>query len=140
MEKLGSNLRFGDFEADFRTQELRKQGVRVKLPRQSFQILQKLLERPGELVTRDELHQALWPGDTFVDFDHGVNNSVKRIRDALGDSPDAPRYIETLPRLGYRFVGSIDELPAVHAPVLSAQARAEVGRLDRRGCRFFVAV
>ncbi len=83
MEKPGLNMRFGDFEADFRTQELRKQGVRVKLPRQSFQILQKLLERPGELVTRDELHQALWPGDTFVDFDHGVNNSVKRIRDAL---------------------------------------------------------
>jgi Tol biopolymer transport system component/DNA-binding winged helix-turn-helix (wHTH) protein len=140
MEKPGLNMRFGDFEADFRTQELRKQGVRVKLPRQSFQILQKLLERPGELVTRDELHQALWPGDTFVDFDHGVNNSVKRIRDALGDSPDAPRYIETLPRLGYRFVGSIDEVPVVPVPVVSSAAREEVGRPARWRWRFFLLV
>ena len=107
-EKLGLTVRFGLFEADFRTQELRKEGVRVKLPQQSFQILQMLLEQPGELVTRDEFRQALWPGDTFVDFDHGVNNSIKRIRDALGDSAETPRYIETLPRLGYRFIGSID--------------------------------
>jgi len=90
--------------------------VRVKLPQQSFQILQMLLERPGELVSRDELRQALWPADTFVDFDHGLNNSVKRIRDALGDSADTPRYIETLPRLGYRFIGDIDVAPAPVAP------------------------
>src|SRR6266700_7114301 len=108
MEKPGSNLRFGGFDADFRTQELRKQGVRVKLPQQSFQILQMLLEQPGELVTRDQLRQALWPGDTFVDFDHGLNNSIKRIRDALGDSAESPHYIETLPRLGYRVIWSID--------------------------------
>jgi DNA-binding winged helix-turn-helix (wHTH) protein len=138
MEKLGPHMRFGGFEADFRTQELRKQGVRVKLPRQSFQILQKLLERPGELVTRDELRQALWPGDTYVDFDHGVNNSVKRIRDALGDSPDAPRYIETLPRLGYRFVGSIDEAPVVPVPVVSSAAPEEVARPARWRWRFFL--
>jgi len=116
MEKLGSTARFGVFDADFRTQELRKQGVRVKLPQQSFQILQMLLEQPGELVTRDQLRQALWPGDTFVDFDHGVNNSIKRIRDALGDSAESPRYIETLPRLGYRFIGSIDGKPDVPSP------------------------
>ena len=116
IEKLGSTVRFGVFDADFRTQELRKQGVRVKLPQQSFQILQMLLERPGELVTRDELRQALWPGDTFVDFDHGVNNSIKRIRDALGDSAESPRYIETLPRLGYRFIGNIDVKPEVPSP------------------------
>ncbi len=128
MEKLGSNLRFGDFDADFRTQELRKQGVRVKLPQQSFQILQMLLERPGELVTRDELRQALWPGDTFVDFDHGVNNSIKRIRDALGDSADTPSYIETLPRLGYRFIGSIDESPVAPAAVMPSAAGEEVAR------------
>ena len=108
MEKLGSTVRFGVFDANFRTQELRKQGVRVKLPQQSFQILQMLLEQPGELVTRDQLRQALWPGDTFVDFDHGVNNSIKRIRDALGDSAESPRYIETLPRLGYRFVAPVE--------------------------------
>jgi Tol biopolymer transport system component/DNA-binding winged helix-turn-helix (wHTH) protein len=111
MEKRGPTVRFGIFQADFRTQELCKEGARVKLPQQSFQILQMLLERPGELVTRDELRQALWPGDTFVDFDHGVNNSIKRIRDALGDSAESPRYIETLPRLGYRFIGSIDSKP-----------------------------
>ena len=116
MEKLGSTVRFGVFDADFRTQELRKQGVRVKLPQQSFQILQMLLEQPGALVTRDQLRQALWPGDTFVDFDHGVNNSIKRIRDALGDSAESPRYIETLPRLGYRFIGSIDGKPDVPSP------------------------
>src|SRR6266852_4546732 len=108
MEKPGPIARFDGFDADFRTQEIRKQGVRVKLPQQSFQILQMLLERPGELVSRDELRQALWPGDTFVDFDHGVNNSIKRIRDALGDSADSPRYIETLPRLGYRFVAPVE--------------------------------
>ena len=116
MEKPGPTVRFGAFDADFRTQELRKQGVRVKLPQQSFQILQMLLEQPGELVTRDQLRQALWSGDTFVDFDHGVNNSIKRIRDALGDSAESPRYIETLPRLGYRFIGSIDGKVDVPTP------------------------
>jgi len=100
-------IHFGVFDADLRTQELRKQGTRVKLPRQSFQILQILLERPGELVTRDELRNALWPEDTFVDFDHGLNNAVKRIRAVLGDSAESPRYIETLPRMGYRFIGPI---------------------------------
>src|SRR5258708_976353 len=105
MEKLGSTVRFGVFDADFRTQELRKQGVRVKLPQQSFQILQMLLERRGELVNGGEVRQALWPGDTFVGFDHGVKNSIKRIRDALGVSAESPFYIETLPRLGYRFIG-----------------------------------
>jgi Tol biopolymer transport system component/DNA-binding winged helix-turn-helix (wHTH) protein len=100
-------IRFGVFDADLRTQELRRQGTRVKLPRQSFQILQILLERPGELVTREELRNALWPEDTFVDFDHGLNNAVKRIRAVLGDSAESPRYIETLPRMGYRFIGPI---------------------------------
>ena len=138
MEKPGLNMRFGDFEADFRTQELRKQGVRVKLPRQSFQILQKLLERPGELVTRDELHQALWPGDTFVDFDHGLNNSVKRIRDALGDSADTPRYIETLPRLGYRFIGDIDVAPVAPAPVAPFAGTGEGLLPARWKWRFFL--
>lgn len=116
MEKPDPTVRFGAFDADFRTQELRKEGVRAKLPQQSFQILQILLEQPGELVTREKLRQALWPSDTFVDFDHGLNNSIKRIRDALGDSAESPRYIETLPRLGYRFIGSIDGKPEVPSP------------------------
>src|SRR6266702_6945889 len=134
MEKPGPTVRFGAFDADFRTQELRKQGVRVKLPQQSFQILQMLLEQPGELVTRDQLRQALWPGDTFVDFDHGVNNSIKRIRDALGDSADTPSYIETLPRLGYRFIGSID---VAAPPVRSSASPGEVLRPIRWERRFF---
>src|SRR6201993_2530066 len=106
-ENGSRTIHFGVFDADLRTQELRRQGTRVRLPRQSFQILQILLERPGELVTRDELRNALWPGDTFVDFDHGLNNAVKRIRAVLGDSAEYPRYIETLPRMGYRFIGPI---------------------------------
>jgi TolB-like protein/DNA-binding winged helix-turn-helix (wHTH) protein/Tfp pilus assembly protein PilF len=97
---------FGPFEADFRSQELRKHGVRLRLPRQSFEILKMLLVRPGEVVTREELRAKLWPADTFVDFDHGLNAAVKRLRGALGDTPENPRYIETLPRLGYRFIAT----------------------------------
>src|SRR6516225_5449053 len=97
---------FGPFEADFRSQELRKQGVRLRLPRQSFQILKMLLERPGEVVSREELRAKLWPADTFVDFDHGLNAAGKRLRDALGDTAENPHFIETLPRLGDRFIAA----------------------------------
>ena len=102
-------VRFGPYETRLRTQELFKHGLRLKLAPQAFQVLRILLDRPGELVTREDLHQALWSADTFVDFDHGLNNAIKRIRDVLGDSVDAPLYIETLPRLGYRFIGQITE-------------------------------
>src|ERR1700757_3700345 len=95
---------FGPFEADLQTQELRKNRVRLRLPGQSFQILKMLLDRPGELVSREDLHRALWPSDTFVDFEHGVNAAVNRLREALGDSADCPSIIETLPRRGYRFI------------------------------------
>lgn len=104
-------VRFGVFEADLRTQELRKHGLRVKLPRQSFQVLEMLIERQGDLVTREELQSALWPADTFVDFENGLNNAVKRIRAVLGDSADAPRFVETLPRLGYRFIAPAEIEP-----------------------------
>jgi Tol biopolymer transport system component/DNA-binding winged helix-turn-helix (wHTH) protein len=104
-------ISFGPFEADLHTQELRKQGLRLRLPGQSFQILKMLLERPGELVTREELQQALWPSDTHVDFERGVNAAVNRLREVMGDSADAPRLIETLPRRGYRFIGTIDVPP-----------------------------
>jgi Tol biopolymer transport system component/DNA-binding winged helix-turn-helix (wHTH) protein len=105
----GSRLiRFGPFEADVHTQELRKHGVRLRIPGQSFQVLQMLLACPGNLVTREQLQKALWPVDTFVDFDHGLSAAVNRLRDALGDSADEPIYIETLPRRGYRFIGSIE--------------------------------
>jgi TolB-like protein/DNA-binding winged helix-turn-helix (wHTH) protein len=97
-------ISFGPFEAELQTQELRKQGVRLRLPGQSFQILKMLLERPDELVTREELHRVLWPSDTFVDFEHGLNAAINRLREALGDNAENPRYIETLPRRGYRFI------------------------------------
>ncbi len=93
-------IRFGDFELDARSGELRNNGSRVMIAEQPLQVLLALIERPGELITRDELRLRLWPGDTFVDFEHGLNAAVKRLRDALGDSAEPPRYIETVPRQG----------------------------------------
>ncbi len=100
-------VRFGAFQLDLRTGELRKAGVRISLPEQPFQVLEALLDRPGDLVTREELRQRLWPAETFVDFEHGLNAAVRRLRDALGDSADAPRFVETLPRRGYRFIAPV---------------------------------
>lgn len=97
-------IRFGIFEVDLRAGELRRNGFKVRLQDQPFQVLAMLLERPGEIVTREELHARLWSSDTFVDFDHGLNAAVKRLRDALGDSADNPRFVETLARRGYRFM------------------------------------
>jgi TolB-like protein/DNA-binding winged helix-turn-helix (wHTH) protein len=103
-------VRFGEFEVNLHSRELRRRdGAAVRLPDQSFEVLTMLLERPGELVSRDEIRKRLWSADTFVDFDHGLNNAVNRLRDALGDSADTPRFVETLPRRGYRFVGAIEE-------------------------------
>jgi DNA-binding winged helix-turn-helix (wHTH) protein/tetratricopeptide (TPR) repeat protein len=102
--------RFGVFEADLRSGEIRKQGMRIKLHRQPFHVLTALIERAGEVVTRDELKRQLWPSDTFVDFDVGLNSAVKKLRDALGDSANVPRYIETLPRVGYRFIAPVTGL------------------------------
>jgi TolB-like protein/DNA-binding winged helix-turn-helix (wHTH) protein len=102
-------IQFGPFEVDSKSQELRSNGTRIRLPRQSFQVLEMLLNHPGELVTREELGASLWPSGTFVDFEHGLNATVKRLRDALGDSADTPRWIETLPRRGYRFIGTVAE-------------------------------
>ena len=97
-------IRFGVFEVDLRSGELRKQGIRLRLQEQPFQILVLLLERPGEVVTRDDLRHRLWPDGTFVDFEHSLNAAIKRLRAALGDSADNPRFIETLHRRGYRFI------------------------------------
>jgi eukaryotic-like serine/threonine-protein kinase len=102
-------LRFGLFEADLRAGELRKYGIRIRLQEQPFQILALLLKRPGELVTREELRQELWPAHTFVDFDRGLNKAMTKLRSALGDSAEAPRYIETLHRRGYRFLVAVTE-------------------------------
>jgi len=95
---------------DLRAGELRKHGVRIRLQTQPFQILGMLLERPGEVVTREELRHALWPGDTFVDFDHGLNNAINRLRETLGDSAESPRFLETLPRRGYRFIAAVESI------------------------------
>jgi len=106
--------RFGAFEVDLRAGEVYKHGIRLKLQDQPFQILALLLERPGDVVTREELRQKLWPADTFVDFDTGLNSAIKKLRDALADSAEEPRYIETLPRRGYRFIAHVEngDLPA----------------------------
>jgi TolB-like protein/DNA-binding winged helix-turn-helix (wHTH) protein len=101
-------VRFGVFEADLMTCELRKHGLRIKLPEQPFQVLALLLEKPGEVITREELHSRLWQTDTFVDFDHGLNNAVMRVREVLGDSSETPRYVETIPRRGYRFIAPVE--------------------------------
>ena len=97
-------VRFGVFEVDLHAGELRKSGARLNLQQQPLQLLSVLLERPGEIVSRDALHRRLWADDTFVDFDHGLNTAVKRLRDTLGDTADSPRFVETVPRRGYRFI------------------------------------
>ena len=99
---------FGPFEADLQSGDLRKQGFKVRLRGRPFDILALLLERPGEVVSREELRERLWTADTFVDFDHGLNTSVNRLREALGDTADNPRFVETLPRRGYRFVAPVE--------------------------------
>lgn len=107
-DSTGTVIRFGMFEANLRSGELSKNGVRLKLGDQPFSVLAILLAQPGELVTRDDLQKQLWPTDTFVDFERGLNKAVNRLRDALGDSADSPRFIETLPKRGYRFIGTVD--------------------------------
>ncbi|MCH7985448.1 MAG: winged helix-turn-helix domain-containing protein [Acidobacteria bacterium] len=125
-------VRFGVFEVDLRSGELRKQGLKIKLQGQAIQILGLLLERPGELVTREELREKLWPADTFVDFEHGLNAAVKKLRAALGDSADNPRFVETLPRRGYRFIPPVEGLG--QAP--PAQVAPEVPTAPVRRARF----
>ena len=100
-------LRFGTFEVDVRTGEVRKQGVRIKLQEQPFHVLTVLLQRSGEVVTREELRSQIWPADTFVDFDNSLNTSINKLREALGDSAESPRFIETLPRRGYRLIAPV---------------------------------
>jgi cholera toxin transcriptional activator len=135
--------RFGVFEADTATGELRRQGIRVRLNAQPFQVLSLLLERPGELLTREEISRELWPDGTFVDYDHGVNSAVNRIREALGDTAGNPRFVETLARRGYRFVAPVERIalngdlpaplevaPPASMPQQMAAAEPETGLLD----------
>jgi len=126
-------LRFDEFEIDLRSGELWVRGKRLRLQDQPFQVLRVLLERRGEIVTRDELKQILWPADTFVDFDDGLNTAIRKIRDALADSAEKPRFIETLPRRGYRFVGQVTDGRGEASSVLegkpsdSTEAPAPIG-------------
>jgi DNA-binding winged helix-turn-helix (wHTH) protein len=121
--------RFGVFEADEATGELRRQGMRVRLHAQPFQVLTMMLERPGEVLTREEICRELWPEGTFVDYEHGVNSAVNRIREALGDKAASPRYVETLARKGYRFVAPVERIAdgeGVPAAAVEASAADEV--------------
>src|ERR1700720_4894946 len=140
-QQVPTIISFGPFEADLHTQELRKQGVRLRLAGQSFHVLKMLLDRPEELVSREELHKALWPSDTFVDFEHGVNAAVNRLREALGDSADCPSIVETLPRRGYRFIGTINPPPAVPevVPEIVPEIVSNVSRAAERGASEFPA-
>jgi DNA-binding winged helix-turn-helix (wHTH) protein len=125
-------IRFGTFEVDPRAGELRRNGSRVKLQDQPFQVLLALVAKPGDVVTREELRAKLWPADTFVDFDHGLNAAVKRLRDALGDTAENPRFIETLAKRGYRFLvplqgHAVPPSSAVLAPVPPATTTGTTG-------------
>lgn len=125
--------RFGTFELDTRSAELRRSGVKLRLQEQPFQVLKRLLERPAEVVTREELQAALWPADTFVDFDTSLNTAIKRLREALGDSADLPVFIETIPRRGYRFIAPVQEVGSSAKTAGAAdEAPARVARDSRR--------
>jgi cholera toxin transcriptional activator len=118
-------VRFGVFELDRKAGELRKSGVKLRLQGQPFQVLTLLLDRAGEVVTREELQQRLWPSDTFVDFDHSLNTAINKVREALGDSASSPRYVETLARRGYRFIAPVEaEMPPDENPQ-AAPTRAQ---------------
>ena len=117
--------RFGAFEADASTGELRRQGIRLRLNAQPFQVLCLLLDRPGELLTREAIASELWPDGVFVDAEHGVNSAVNRIREALGDSAASPRFIETLARRGYRFVAPVQRIDGRGTDPAAAPATAE---------------
>lgn len=121
--RMGSRLRFGVFAVDLEEGELRKDGARIKLQEQPFQVLGVLLQHASQVVTREQLRSAIWSADTFVDFDNGLNTAINKLREALGDSSDNPRFIETVPRRGYRFIAPVvsDGLSAVasNAPAVS---------------------
>ncbi len=138
-------VRFDVFEVDLRAQELYKGGHKVKLQVQPFQVLAMLLEQPGEVVTREEMQKRLWPADTFVDFDHSLNTAIKKLRQALGDDKKKPRFVETLPKRGYRFLGTVKgAAPAASSAPAASHARAAqppvapaspwVGRVAKLSC------
>ncbi len=118
-------LRFGIFEVDLSAGELRKNGARIRLQEQPFQVLTALLQNAGQVVTREELREKIWPADTFVDFDHSLNTAVNKIRESLGDSASSPRFVETLARRGYRFIASVESVAAAGTASAPAQDVAQ---------------
>jgi DNA-binding winged helix-turn-helix (wHTH) protein len=118
-------IRFDAFELDLASGELRKSGARIRLQEQPFQVLASLLEHPGVLMTREELRRKLWPGDTFVDFDHSLNTAVNKIREALGDAASSPRFVETIARRGYRFIGTVQDSSGASAGSVPGHATGE---------------
>ena len=124
---LPSTYRFGVFELNPQSGELRKKGMKIRLQGQPVEILGILLERPGEIVTREELQTKLWPADTFVDFEQGLNNAMKRLRAALDDNAETPRFIETLPRRGYRFIGTVNGSEQTTAPAARVKRTSRLG-------------
>src|SRR5580698_861385 len=125
--KSAAVYRFGVFEANAATGELRRQGILVKLNTQPFQMLMLLLARPGELLTREDITRELWPEGTFVDFEHGVNSAVNRIREALGDKANNPRFVETVARRGYRFVAPVERIDGGEKALTQIAEESEMG-------------
>ena len=131
-------LRFGVFQVNLAARELRKHGVRIRLPGQPFCVLSILLERPGQVVSRDEMRDKLWDSATFVDYERSLNSAIRKLRAVLGDSQESPRYIETVPRLGYRFIAPVEEVSSsIESPLLE-QTRNE-HRLKSQRFRFSAA-
>jgi DNA-binding winged helix-turn-helix (wHTH) protein len=123
-------LRFETYEVDLRAGELHKAGHKIRLQDQPFRVLAMLLERPGEVVTREDLRKNLWPADTFVDFDHSLNTAIKKLRQALSDDSKSPRFIETLPKRGYRFIGTLEQAANLRpAPTLMSAWSSWVGQI-----------
>src|SRR5579864_9281940 len=119
-------IRFGNFEVDTQAGELRRNGLKLKLSGQPFDVLLALVEKSGQVVTREELHDKLWSQDTFVDFEHGLNKAINKVREALGDDADNPRFVETLPRRGYRFVAPVQDVAAVRHEQLEMATKVDV--------------
>jgi len=137
----GRVLRFGVFQANLAARELRKHGVRIRLPGQPFCILSILLEKPGEVITREEMRQRLWSSDTFVDFEHSLNSAIKKLRAALGDSAENSRYVETVPRFGYRFIAPVEEVStnaraAAQPPLVTKDSEAAAKMRELRPRRW----
>ena len=129
-------FRFGDFELDPRSRELRRRGIRIGLQNQLFELLTLLVKRPGELVTREEIRERLWPGEEFADLNHRLNIAINKIRQALHDSADAPRFVETVPLRGYRFIAPVERVGQSESPKLSRGIFTSVKDLSRKLMRY----